>query len=138
MGNGVEINRSPTPPGTASRRNSLDPIDLLAKRVGWLRVIVGVSVGLLIAGGAAAVYLSTFQTREEASATMREHVNSDGHPSVSKGIGEINIRLTRVETIQSRMEQQQTQTDEKIDRILEQLRQMYRPTFSPGGRRDDP
>lgn len=132
--------RSPINPSLAAstRRSDSDPIDLLSRRVGWLRVIVGVSVGLLVAGAGAAIYLSNFQTREEASSTMREHVQSDGHPSVSKGIGEINIRLTRVETIQSRMEVQQTQTDEKIDRILEQLRQMYRPSFQPGGRRDEP
>jgi hypothetical protein len=100
-------------------------LQVAAKNVGWLKVLFGVGITLLVAGGAAALYAASFATHEEVQTAFSRHESSDGHPSVTKGIQDLGSRLIRLEigqqTLQStqqRMEGTQEKMDDKLDRIL--------------------
>lgn len=89
-----------------------------ADRIGWLRVIVGVGITLLVAGGAAALYAASFATQDEVQGTMAAHQATDGHPTMTRALRDMGDRLIRVEIVQQSMAATQEKMDRKLDQLL--------------------
>jgi len=114
-----------------TKRDSDNPVKKVASTIEAWKVICGLIVALVAAVVSDTIYVSGFSTTEAVETKMDNHVNSDGHPSLSRGMQDISNRLLRVEITQGAMVKAQEGMDAKLDRILSVIPLVRLPAYQP-------
>ena len=94
-------------------------VQVIAQPIGWLKTIIAAAVALALGSAGVALYMAQYATAEQVRASIDSHSASDGHPTLSRGLRDVQDRLIRIETTQTTMSGQQQQISDKLDRLIQ-------------------